>query len=977
MKTKVSLRRCGFGLAGVALLLGAAVCRADYQSTVLADSPQAYYPLNLDADGGTAATDVTGNGNNGTYVNIYAGFNNAVGPSAFITNAVSFDGLSTYVDLSGGGNPSLLNFSGPITLEAWVQPSAGNVYGNIIAKGYDSSVDYNEVTLRANNGNYYGGTYSDTNNVQGASGGQESANWVHLALTHDGANWRLYVNSVLVQSNPDAVGAINWPAPWRIGTGSADGASRLFSGNISQVAIYNYGLTADQVLNHFTEGMQGVAPAAAVPIIIAPPQAQSNYLGGTVTFSVSVVSVSPTTNQWFKGATALTGQTNATLTLTNVSGADEADYSVVVGNDNGTATSATASFTLLTSGANLRWSATGDGASWDTAGSTSWTDLGNNQTASFNDGDKVTFDDTVGVTTNVQVSGTVSPSLITVNSSTNNFTFNNNSGTLSGAGGLTKKGTSTLTVLSAGNFTGPVNLQGGVIYAGNNSFASVSGITITNGSSLDLGGGTFHNNKPISVSGSGANGLGAIDNTYDDYPAQSVNLTLTGDTRLGTNKRWDLAGGSQISGPHLLTLNLVGAGYTEWNSPVIGADLTGIVLTNGNFGAKGMDNSFQNPATMLTVGTNLQVTFWSGGWNGSMHLLSGSQVNLWTAPAAISGSTIILEEGSQWGSWYNSGDEPVNNAMVFNGVAHLPMGDHNMIYTNLLSGPGGFVMDIWNHAMVLSASNTYSGPTIIGDGPQISLMGEGSISHSALIFFGGANSNSVHITATGRPDQTLKLAAGQTLAGIGAVDGKLVVSPGATLAPAGTNTTLNITTGANAIGMIEAIDSITLGGTTTIKLNGSGVCDMVQSVAADITYGGTLNLVNLSGTPLAAGDSFPIFSATGFSGNFANFVPTTPGAGLAWDTNSLSSGILGVKTASASGQPVITGITVSGGSLIVSGNNGTASGSYVVLTSTNVAAPLNAWIPVATNSFDGTGAFGFTNTISANVPELFYRLQVQ
>ena len=75
------------------------------------------------------------------------------------------------------------------------------------------------------------------------------------------------------------------------------------------------------------------------------------------------------------------------------------------------------------------------------------------------------FDDTAGVPTNVTVSGTVSPGSITVNSSTNNFLFGG-SGSITGSGGLVKAGSSWLTILSPANFTGPVLISGGVIYAG-------------------------------------------------------------------------------------------------------------------------------------------------------------------------------------------------------------------------------------------------------------------------------------------------------------------------------------------------------------------------------------------------------------------------------------------------------------------------------------------------------------------------------
>src|SRR5439155_11053410 len=255
--------------------------------------------------------------------------------------------------------------------------------------------------------------------------------------------------------------------------------------------------------------------------------------------------------------------------------------------------------------------------------------------------------------------------------------------------------------------------------------------------------------------------------------------------------------------------------------------------------------------------------------------------------------------------------------------------------------------EAWNHQLVFSASNTYAGPTVIGDGPQVALTGNGSISHSSLIFFGGNNSTSVHVDVSGRTDKTLTLANGQTLTGIGTVNGSLVVAPGATLSPAGTNTTIGITTGANATGTITAIDTITLNGTVVIKLNGSGVNDEVQA-GAGITYGGTLNLANISGSPLAAGNSFRIFSGASSAGSFANIVPSAPAAGLAWDMSQLNIGILNVVTGPP--RPVISSTKLSGGNLIFSGTGGTANGSYCVLTTTNLTTPMTNWTALVTNS---------------------------
>ncbi len=172
----------------------------------------------------------------------------------------------------------------------------------------------------------------------------------------------------------------------------------------------------------------------------------------------------------------------------------------------------------------------------------------------------------------------------------------------------------------------------------------------------------------------------------------------------------------------------------------------------------------QNPATLFTIAPSCDLTFYNGGFNGSIHALSGSTVNIYTAPAAFTGSNLILENDAAWISYYNAGaTTPVNSAVTLNGVAHIVIGDHNMVYTNVVSGPGGFVLDYYNNEMVMAASNTYTGPTIIGstgNSPAVGLTGNGSISQSALIFFGGTNATVMHIDVSGRSDQTLTLASG-------------------------------------------------------------------------------------------------------------------------------------------------------------------------------------------------------------------------
>lgn len=864
------------------VLIGSVSARADYNSTVLADNPLAFYALNPGSDPAYDSPDLTGNGNDGYAYDLTP----IQGPSPYITNAASFDGSTSYVDLDFGSNPGLLNFSGPITLEAWVNPSSTGEFGDVVAKGYDQNT-YQEIVIRVNGP--YGANYYGSSGSAGINGGTQATNWTYIVLTSDGTNCSMYINGGLASRTSDTSGSQNFSDDWVIGDGSSAGGGRYFSGGISEVALYDHGLTAAQIKTHYLMGLYG------------------------------------TTN--------LTAR-------------------------------------------NLKWSPNSNSGIWDSAISTNWINTANSQETVFNFGDNALFDDTPGVPTTVTVNNSVSPATVTINSSTNSYTIQG-TGAISGPGQLIKQGSSTLTVVTPNGSTASVLLEGGVTYAGNNCFDSAASITITNSATMDLGGGQLANNRPVTLSGLGVNGEGALINSYWDYPSESVNITLAGDTKFGGSARWDLAGGSQITGSHNLLVDWsAGAGYGQWNSVTIGASVPGIYVTNSSpLGMTGMDNSCQNPATLFTLGNGCQLVFYSGGFNGSVHLLSGSVVYVYNPNVNLTGSTLAFEDNSSLQTFYNSGTNYVTSAVMFNGVAHLVLGDHWMVYTNVLSGPGGFVLDYYNNPMVLEAANTYTGPTIIGssgNSPLVALAGNGSISQSSLIFFGGNSATTLHLDASARSDQTFTLASGQTLGGIGAINGNLTVSAGATIAPGGTNTTIGITTGSNPTGAITANNSVTLNGATVLKLNGSGNNDQIATTGA-INYGGTLNLVNISGSPLAGGNSFQIFSAGSYNGTFASISPATPGSGLTWNTSQLNTS--GVITVMAPPQPVINSEILSGSNLIISGTNGSASGTFYVLTSTNVSLPISQWLKLSTNSFGANGNFSVTNAIPPGTKQQYYLIE--
>jgi hypothetical protein len=66
--------------------------------------------------------------------------------------------------------------------------------------------------------------------------------------------------------------------------------------------------------------------------------------------------------------------------------------------------------------------------------------------------------------------------------------------------------------------------------------------------------------------------------------------------------------------------------------------------------------------------------------------------------------------------------------------------------------------------------------------------------------------------------------------------------------------------------------------------------------------------LNLSGSALAAGDAIKLFGCTSASGAFTAIVPASPGDGLLWNTNTLSTGVLSVVSA-VKPTPTITSVS--------------------------------------------------------------------
>ena len=210
----------------------------------------------------------------------------------------------------------------------------------------------------------------------------------------------------------------------------------------------------------------------------------------------------------------------------------------------------------------------------------------------------------------------------------------------------------------------------------------------------------------------------------------------------------------------------------------------------------------------------------------------------------------------------------------------------------------------------------------------------------------------------------LTIATNGSLIGTGVIDGTVTVAPGGRLTPG------------SPIGRIDVLGSVILQGTVNLQIDKSGGVRTNDKVTADgaIFYNGTLNVTDIGTDVLAAGDRFFLFDATPYVGAFTTLNLPPLGPGLSWQNNLSSDGSIEVATAAVS-TPGFSAITRTGTNVVFAGTNGTPNASYAVLATTNVALPLSNWVSIATNQFNTSGGFRFTNAIASGIRQRFFRLR--
>ena len=277
------------------------------------------------------------------------------------------------------------------------------------------------------------------------------------------------------------------------------------------------------------------------------------------------------------------------------------------------------------------------------------------------------------------------------------------------------------------------------------------------------------------------------------------------------------------------------------------------------------------------------------------------------------------------------------NAIVKAGGAFISSSNHNVTIdvplqhdSTLGATADGGLVKLGTGTLILTNANTYTGLTVVSNG---NLVVNGSIGAGAVTVLSGS------------------------LQGTGSVGGNATINGNIIPATAGNLGTFTVTS------------NLTLNGTATLYLNQSTATNDVLQ-AGTVTYGGTLTVTNLAGTPVA-GNSFHLFNAGSYGGTFAATNLPPLGSGLGWNWNPAVGTLSVIATVNTTPTNLVS--VVAGNVLTLSWPADHIGWRLVAQTnsiSTGLVADTNAWFTVS-----GSTATNLLNiTIDPSQGTVFYQM---
>jgi len=516
-------------------------------------------------------------------------------------------------------------------------------------------------------------------------------------------------------------------------------------------------------------------------------------------------------------------------------------------------------------------------------------------------------------------------------------------------------------------------------------------LTVTNG--LFAGTGTdAGSNSVVNSALTGAGGTLVLDNGDlsvnqgggGDGAHQAVldlsglgNLVATNVSRLGVGVYQLPAGAARAAGTLYLartnTISLTSTGVTN-------GILVGWNDSQGNGNSSGIPNPADLGSTLYLGQTNVIFTdaIYVGTDKSLGCLLAFNPNGLNQPTAYIRGIGGVTSRVSSWGigdtSMKNNSNQSASGTNDFSGgavdalVGNMTVGVSQTGASSSNTGNGTGVLTF--NAGIIDVNSLTNGWSV-GSGTNGTDMGAGTVN--------------VNGSAMLKVNSTLALAE-NTGTGAGVPSGILNVNNGTVLANsivAGSGLssltlnsgTLILTNTAGNPG--SAITSLSLS-TGTLHLNADGANPVARIAVATLTAAGLnpIQIDSLADVTNPATNS--LIAYTTFTGSVSgNFELTGIPAGYAGTLvdNSAGRTIDLVSAASTTVVPRFTSLNLVAANLVFGGTNGLPHANYRVLSTTNVALPPADWTVVATNRFDGSGDFDFTNGVNAQPPQQFYRLQ--
>ncbi|WP_221032059.1 immunoglobulin domain-containing protein [Actomonas aquatica] len=150
-------------------------------------------------------------------------------------------------------------------------------------------------------------------------------------------------HTMTIEVEGDPVPTIQWRRNGSAIAGATDVSYTIESASAASAGTYTAAVTNPQG-TVISSG--AVVVVNTPPVITGQPAGGTKVVGGSHTFRVTATGAQPLTYQWRKGGANISGATGATLTLSPLTLDNAGDYSVVVSNRLGSATSSTATLTV-------------------------------------------------------------------------------------------------------------------------------------------------------------------------------------------------------------------------------------------------------------------------------------------------------------------------------------------------------------------------------------------------------------------------------------------------------------------------------------------------------------------------------------------------------------------------------------------------------------------------------------------------------